>query len=103
MLLLLVAALAEPWKTLAGTPEQPWKTLAATPEQPWKTLAATPEQPWMNLSANPEQRAALLLADLTLEEKLHFFHGSGAGYTGNVAAQRGGAIPALKMNDGPQG
>ena len=73
------------------------------PEQPWKTLAATPEQPWMNLSATPEQRAALLLADLTLEEKLHFFHGSGSGYTGNVAAQRGGAIPALKMNDGPQG
>ena len=92
MLLLLVAALAEPWKTLA-----------ATPEQPWMNLSATPEQPWMNLSATPEQRAALLLADLTLEEKLHFFHGSGAGYTGNVAAQRGGAIPALKMNDGPQG
>jgi hypothetical protein len=66
-------------------------------------LAAASGQPWMDLRDTPEQRAAHLLANLTLVEKLHFFHGSGSGYTGNVAAQRNGAIPALKMNDGPQG
>jgi hypothetical protein len=66
-------------------------------------LAVASGQPWMNLWDTPEQRAAQLLANLTLVEKLHFFHGSGSGYVGNVAAQRNGAIPALRMNDGPQG
>ena len=66
-------------------------------------LAATTTAPWMNLQDTPEARAAALLSNLTLAEKLHFFHGSGSGYVGNVAAQRGGAIPALTLNDGPQG
>lgn len=68
--------------------------------------AAAPNEPpsaWMHVDDTPEQRAAALVANLTLDEKLHFFHGSGSGYVGNVASQRGGAIPAIKMNDGPQG
>jgi beta-glucosidase len=60
-------------------------------------------KPWMDVQATPEARAAALLSNLTLAEKLHFFHGSGSGYVGNVEAQRGGAIPALTLNDGPQG
>lgn len=40
---------------------------------------------------------------MTLTEKVHLFHGSGSGHIGNVEAQRNGAIPALKLNDGPQG
>jgi beta-glucosidase len=65
--------------------------------------AASALEPWMDLQATPEQRTAALVANLTNDEKVHYFHGSGSGYVGNVAAQRNGAIPAIKMNDGPQG
>ena len=65
--------------------------------------AASALEPWMDLQATPEQRAAALVANLTNDEKVHYFHGSGSGYVGNVEAQRNGAIPAIKMNDGPQG
>ena len=40
---------------------------------------ASLQAPWMNLQDAPKQRAAALLANLTLLEKLHFFHGSGDG------------------------
>eukprot|EP00937_MAST-01D_sp_MAST-1D-sp2_P002356 g2356.t1 len=60
-------------------------------------------EPWMDPNDTPEQRAAALLANMTNAEKIHLLHGSGSGYIGNVEAQRGGAIPALKLNDGPQG
>ena len=51
----------------------------------------------------PEARAKALLAQMTLDEKLNLFHGSCGGYVGNVCANGRLKIPALKMNDGPQG
>lgn len=33
----------------------------------------------------------------------HYLHGSGQGYVGNVEANDRLGIPALKLNDGPQG
>ena len=60
--------------------------------------------PWMqDLNADPSQRAAALLKSMNQTEKLHMLHGSGSGYVGNVAANERLNIPALKMNDGPQG
>ena len=60
-------------------------------------------QPWMDRADPPEVRAAKLVKAMNLTEKTHLFHGSGAGYVGNVAANARLGIPAIKMNDGPQG
>ena len=51
----------------------------------------------------PEARAQALLAKMTLDDKLNLFHGSCGGYVGNVCANDRLKIPAIKMNDGPQG
>jgi len=53
--------------------------------------------------ADPFARAEALVAKMTLDEKLALFHGSCKGYVGNVCANDRLGIPAIKMNDGPQG
>jgi beta-glucosidase len=58
---------------------------------------------WMNSSECPMTRARKLVEHMTLDEKLELFHGSCSGYTGNVCANNRLGIPAIKMNDGPQG
>jgi beta-glucosidase len=70
---------------------------------PFVPIAHTERTPWMNLKATPEERAKLLVANMTQDEKLNLFHGSCGGYVGNVCANPRLGIPALKMNDGPQG
>jgi beta-glucosidase len=40
---------------------------------------------------------------MNLTEKAHLFHGSGDGYVGNVEGIPRLGIPAIRMNDGPQG
>jgi hypothetical protein len=60
--------------------------------------------PWMrDPNASPSDRAKALLANMTVQEKSHMLHGSGGGYVGNVEAIPRLNIPAIKMNDGPQG
>jgi len=58
---------------------------------------------WMDPSDPPAQRAAKLLTEMTFAEKTHLFHGSCSGYVGNVCGNDRLGIPAIKMNDGPQG
>lgn len=53
----------------------------------------------MNASLSPDERAALLLAQMTLEEKISMFYEKGGEKPGE---QRLG-IPALKLADGPGG
>jgi beta-glucosidase len=86
------------------------------------TLPAT--RPWMNTADTPHDRAAKLVKAMNLTEKLNLFHGSCGGYAeqgrlftstsspplktrgryvGNVCANERLGIPAIKMNDGPQG
>eukprot|EP01062_Namystynia_karyoxenos_P036582 TRINITY_DN2664_c0_g1_i1.p1 TRINITY_DN2664_c0_g1~~TRINITY_DN2664_c0_g1_i1.p1 ORF type:complete len:799 (+),score=300.59 TRINITY_DN2664_c0_g1_i1:102-2399(+) len=65
--------------------------------------AATAERAWMNRADPPEVRAAKLVAEMTTDEKIALFHGSCSGYVGNVCANDRLKIPAIKMNDGPQG
>ena len=60
-------------------------------------------QPWMNPKDDPEARAKTLLAKMNLDDKLNLFHGSCGGYVGNVCGNSRLNIPAIKMNDGPQG
>ena len=60
--------------------------------------------PWMNTSLSPDERAALLLAQMTLEEKVGMVHGELPAPYGfyNAPISRLG-IPALTMADGPTG
>ena len=51
----------------------------------------------------PSQRATEMIKKMTTDEKLHMLHGSGSGYVGNVESIPRLGIPAIKMNDGPQG
>ena len=69
------------------------------------TVAAAihPRSPWMDMADPPRVRASKLVAQMTTDEKLNLHHGSCGGYTGNVCANPRLGIPALKMNDGPQG
>jgi len=70
--------------------------------------------PWSDVSAPPAQRAKLLLANMTLADKLQMLHGPPTGpccqcktaecaYVGNVAPNSRLGIPPITMNDGPQG
>src|SRR6266581_7050354 len=64
--------------------------------------ASVHDWPWMNTSLSPDERAALLLAQLTLEEKVGMVHGkSNDAYSIAPIARLG--IPALTMADGPAG
>ncbi|BCL80086.1 BglX family protein [Ktedonobacteria bacterium brp13] len=61
-------------------------------------------RPWMNTSLSPDQRADLLLAQMSLDEKIAMLHGSsGSAYVGYVPANARLGIPALKLEDGPAG
>jgi beta-glucosidase len=67
-----------------------------------------PDGPWMDKSLSPDQRADLLIAQMTLEEKIGLVHGvnqsleslGGAGYVPGVPRL---GIPDLEMTDGRSG
>ncbi len=60
-------------------------------------------QAWKDTALTPKQRAAAIVAEMTVDEKILMLHGSDADpYTGLVPANNRLGIPAVKMNDGPQ-
>ena len=66
--------------------------------------AQAADQPWMNTALAPADRANLLLAAMTQAEKLTMMHGGGGcGYAGCIPANTRLGIPALRLQDGPQG
>jgi beta-glucosidase len=67
-------------------------------------------RPWMNTALAPDKRATLLVAQMTLDEKIAMVHGAGyplplnaAGYAGVVPANTRLGIPALYLADSPVG
>ncbi len=69
-------------------------------------ISETDTQPWMDTSLPAEQRARLLLAAMTLDEKIAMIHGGSAGsggYVGHVPSIPRLGIPGLNLQDGPAG
>src|SRR5262249_23812189 len=60
-------------------------------------------QPWMNNSLSPDARADLLLANMTLDEKIATVHGVPGQYVGNSSGVSRLGIPGLHLEDGPAG
>lgn len=77
--------------------------------------AVPTQRPWMNPDLSPEARAALLEAEMTLDERIRIVHGVGAvwrdaplpegaiGSAGYVPGVTRLGIPALQETDGPLG
>ena len=58
--------------------------------------ASAHERRWLNTSLSPDERAALLLAQMTLEEKVGMVHGKSSEAYAMIPISRLG-IPALAM------
>jgi beta-glucosidase len=66
--------------------------------------------PWTNTGLSPQNRARLLVAQMTLDEKIAMVHGAGyplplnaAGYAGVIPANPRLGIPAVYLADSPVG
>jgi beta-glucosidase-like glycosyl hydrolase len=57
----------------------------------------------VNGQDTPAERAQALVDQMTLQEKIAMVHGVPGTYIGNVLGNDRLGIPALKLNDGPQG
>jgi beta-glucosidase len=76
-----------------------------TPAATGPATAAQPDRPWMNTSLSPDRRATLLLAAMTLEEKVELMTGDQGGapsafYNAGIARL---GIPELRMADASAG
>jgi beta-glucosidase len=85
-------------------------SLVAAPAASAPAAAAAPSvvaRPWMNTGLSAERRARLLVAQMTLDEKIAMVHGVGfafnVGYAGVVPANTRLGIPALYLGDSPVG
>jgi beta-glucosidase len=72
---------------------------------PGPATAADPSCPWVAATQlSPDRRAAMVLARMTLDDKIEEVHGvTGQAYVGDIPANARLCIPELKLEDGPAG
>jgi|CZKY01.1.fsa_nt_gi beta-glucosidase len=85
---------------------------------PASAQQGSPEKaPWMNASLSPDERAAMVVKEMTIDEKISLLHGTGSAGLGPVSSlavhSNGGAgyvvgiprlgIPAIQMSDAAYG
>src|SRR6478752_8229 len=99
----VLGALALSGAALAAAP-------AASPATGARAGRGVMARPWMSIGLAPQQRAGLLVAQMTLDEKIAMVHGAGyplplnaAGFAGVVPANARLGIPALYLADSPVG
>lgn len=61
------------------------------------------ERPWMRVTDDPASRAHALVARMNLTEKINMLYGVNGEYVGTIQGNTRLGIPAILMNDGPQG
>src|SRR5438270_7274886 len=83
--------------------ESGYTASSSKPTQVDETPLSALDAPWMNASLSPDERAALLLAQMTLAEKIDLVHGEYGPYGFYNAPLPHLGIPALTMADGPTG
>lgn len=67
------------------------------------TTAVNSQKPWMNIDSSPSDRAKAILSEMKVDEKIVMLCGAYSSYVGYVKGNERLGIPALKLNDGPQG
>ncbi len=110
---LLLAALAA-----SATAQRTTAQHHAAENQQAREQARVAQMPWMNKSLSPDQRAALVLKEMTLDEKLSLLHGNGMarepqwqmpltrdsnGGAGYIAPIPRLGIPGVNMSDAAYG
>ena len=83
--------------------ESGYTASSSKPTQVDETPLSALDAPWMNASLSPDERAALLLGQMTLAEKIAMVHGEYGPYGFYNTPLRRLGIPALTMADGPTG
>ncbi|HJP73035.1 MAG TPA: glycoside hydrolase family 3 C-terminal domain-containing protein [Pseudonocardiaceae bacterium] len=65
--------------------------------------AANAACPWVDSNAPVSQRVSQVLGQMSLAQKITLVHGTGGSYVGNTPAIAALCIPALNLEDGPEG
>ncbi len=61
---------------------------------PGQQAPQAPKGPWMDKNLPPDQRAALVVKEMTLDEKISLVHGQGFGFGGARGGGQDGMVPA---------
>src|SRR6266571_4280853 len=77
--------------------------LAAPGGSPLATAAPAASCPWVGSPAPVDQRVQMVLAQMSLDDKIAMVHGVSGPYVGNVPANGRLCIPAMTLEDGPAG
>jgi beta-glucosidase len=76
---------------------------AAPAGSPLAAAAPAASCPWVGSSTPVDQRVQMVLAQMSLDDKIAMVHGVSGPYAGNVPANGRLCVPAMTLEDGPAG